>query len=262
MFNRLLSVEVGKKGVVAASGGNAGLAVAYAARHLGYHATIFVPETAPAIKVNRLHSYGAEVRQVGATYGEALAAAQEYGAQSGAVNVHAYDQPEVVAGQGTLGRELEAQVKALGLQPVDTVLVAVGGGGLIGGIAGWFAGRARVVAVEPLACPTYASALATGKPTDVEVSGRAADSLGAQRIGEWCWAARDWIAGSVLVSDDDILEAQRRLWESCRAIAEPGGATALAALIAGTYVPQPEERVAVVVCGANIDPADVLRPAR
>jgi threonine dehydratase len=260
IFNRLLSVEVGNKGVVAASGGNAGLAVAYAARELGYHATIFVPETAPAIKVTRLRGYGAEVRQVGATYAEALAAAQEHALRSGAVTVHAYDQPEVVAGQGTLGRELEAQLKVLGLAPVDTVLVAVGGGGLIGGIAGWFAGRARVVAVEPLACPTYASALASREPVDVEVSGRAADSLGAQRIGEWCWAARDWIADSVLVADDVISEAQRRLWESCRVIAEPGGATAVAALIAGAYVPQPEERVAVIVCGANTDPADVLPP--
>ncbi len=262
IFNRLLSVEVVDNGVVAASGGNAGLAVAYAARELGFHATIFVPETAPTIKVTRLRGYGAEVRQVGATYAEALAAAQAHGERSGAVTVHAYDQPEVVAGQGTLGRELEAQLEMLGLAPVDTVLVAVGGGGLIGGIAGWFAGRVRVVAVEPLACPTYASALASREPVDVEVSGRAADSLGAQRIGEWCWAARDWIAGSVLVADDVISEAQRRLWESCRVIAEPGGATAVAALIAGAYVPQPEERVAVIVCGANTDLADVLRSPR
>ncbi len=178
------------------------------------------------------------------------------------MTVHAYDQPEVVAGQGTLGRELVAQLTLLGLEPVDTVLVAVGGGGLIGGIAGWFAGRVIVVAVEPLACPTYASALASGEPVVVVVSGRAADSLGAQRIGEWCWAARDWIAGSVLVADDAISEAQRRLWESCRVIAEPGGATALAGLIAGAYVPQPEERVAVIVCGANTDPSDVSRPQR
>jgi threonine dehydratase len=260
IFNRLLSVKVANNGVVAASGGNAGLAVAYAARELGYHATIFVPETAPAIKVTRLRGYGAEVRQVGATYAEALAAAQEHGVRSGAVTVHAYDQPEVVAGQGTLGRELEAQLKVQGLAPVDTVLVAVGGGGLIGGVAGWFAGRTRVVAVEPAACPTYASALASREPVDVEVGGRAADSLGARRIGGWCWAARDWISGSVLVFDDAISEAQRCLWESCRVIAEPGGATALAALIAGAYVPEPEERVAVIVCGANTDPADVLRP--
>jgi threonine dehydratase len=257
MFNRLLSTEIGGQGVVAASGGNAGLAVAYAARELGCRATIFVPETAPAVKVRRLDELGAGVKRVGTSYAEALEAADAYAERSGAIRVHAYDQPEVVAGQGTLARELESQIETLRLEAADTVLVAVGGGGLIAGVAGWFAGRARVVAVEPRACPTYASALAAGGPVDVEVGGVAADSLGARRIGAWCWAARDWIAGSVLVGDESITEAQRRLWESCRVVAEPGGATALAALIGGAYVPQVDERVAVVVCGANTDPAGV-----
>jgi threonine dehydratase len=257
----LLSAEVGGEGVVAASGGNAGLAVAYAARELGHGAAIFVPETAPAVKVRRLREYGAAVRQVGASYADALAAAQEHAARTGATTVHAYDQPEVVAGQGTLARELEHQLSGPGADPIDTVLVAVGGGGLIAGIAGWFAGRTRVVAVEPFACPTYASALAAGEPVDVAVGGLAADSLGARRIGDWCWAARDWITGSVLVTDDAIAEAQQRLWETCRVVAEPGGATALAALISGAYVAQPDERLVVVVCGANADPATVVRPA-
>jgi threonine dehydratase len=260
MFNRLLSLGKGDHQVVAASGGNAGLALAYAARRLGHHATVFVPETAPLVKVVRLREYGAEVRQVGTSYAEALGAAQAHARSSGAVWVHAYDQPEVVAGQGTLGRELEMQLQAPAFEPVDTVLVAVGGGGLVAGIAGWFAGRARVVAVEPVACPTYASALAAGAPVDVEVGGRAADSLGARRIGDWCWAARHWIAGSVLVTDEAIGRAQRVLWEGWRVVAEPGGAAAVAALVDGAYVPQPDERVAVVVCGANTDPAQILQP--
>jgi threonine dehydratase len=260
MFNRLLSADVGHAGVVAASGGNAGLAAAYAARELGYPATIFVPETAPAVKVNRLHAYGAAVRQVGASYAEALAAAREHADRSGAVTVHAYDEPEVVAGQGTLARELEAQLGAAGLPPLDTVLVAVGGGGLVAGIAGWFAGRVRVVAVEPFDCPTYASALAAREPVDVEVGGVAVDSLGARRIGDLCWAARDWIARSVLVRDEDVATAQRSLWDACRVIAEPGGAAAVAALTAGAYVPEPGERVAAVVCGANTDPAATAAP--
>jgi len=252
MFNRLLSAEVPDAGVVVASGGNAGLAVAFAARALGHRATVFVPKSAPELKVRRLLEYGADVRQVGSSYGQALAASEVHAAASGALMAHAYDQPEVVAGQGTVGRELEAQCPDL-----DTVLVAVGGGGLIGGIAGWFAGRISVVAVEPAACPTYAAALDSGGPVDVEVGGLAADSLGAHRIGDWCWAARRWIDQVVVVSDDDIAHAQRRLWESCRVVSEPGGATALAALVSGAYRPQPGERVAAVVCGANADPATV-----
>lgn len=255
IFNRLLSADIGSEGVVAASGGNAGLAVAHAAHELGHPATVFVPETAPPVKVRRLRAYGAEVRQSGATYAEALTAADAYAAASGALWVHAYDQPEVVAGQGTLARELEAQLAASRMDLLDTLLVAVGGGGLIAGIAGWFAGRVRVVAVEPFACPTYAAALSAGEPVDVEVGGCAADSLGASRIGDWCWAARGWIAGSVLVSDEAIVEAQHLLWERCRVVAEPGGAAATAAITSGAYRPAPDERVGVIVCGANTDPA-------
>ena len=262
IFNRLLSVEVGDAGVIAASGGNAGLAVAFSARELGYRATVLVPETAPGVKVRRLHAYGAEVRQVGATYAEALAAAEDQAARTGAVTVHAYDQPEVVAGQGTLGRELEKQLSGEHLGPVDTILVAVGGGGLIAGLAGWFGGRARVVAVEPRACPTFAAALDAGGPVDVDVGGLAADSLGARRIGDWCWAARRFIAGSILVSDAAIAGAQRALWEACRVVAEPGGATALAALLEGGYSPEPGERLAVIVCGANTDPGTVASSPR
>lgn len=246
MFNRLLTASVPPVGVVAASGGNAGLAVAYAARALGHLATVFVPETAPQVKVARLGQYGASVQRVGSTYSEALAASVHHATTTGALFVHAYDQPEVVAGQGTLARELGE---------VDTVLVAVGGGGLIAGVAGWYAGRVRVIAVEPIACPTYAAALDAGEPVDVAVGGVAGDSLGASRIGDLCWAARHWITASVLVTEDAIVRTQRRLWETCRVIAEPGGATALAALASGEYKPESGERVVAVVCGANTDPA-------
>jgi threonine dehydratase len=251
MFNRLLSAEVPGAGVVAASGGNAGLAVAFAALTLGHRATVFVPVAAPDLKVARLRGYGADVRQVGASYAEALAASESYATDSGALVAHAYDQPEVVAGQGTLARELERQTA------VDTILVAVGGGGLIAGVAGWFADRANIVAVEPFACPTLSTALQRGRPVDVEVGGRAADSLGAGRIGEWCWAGRAWIDEALLVTDEQIVAAQRALWEACRIVAEPGGATAAAALLAGAYQPHPGERVAALVCGGNTDPATV-----
>jgi threonine dehydratase len=254
MFNKVLSSDVPAAGLVAASGGNAGLAVAYVARALGLKAAVFVPKSSPPVKVARIREYGAELHQEGESYADALAAAEHHGETTGALRVHAYDQPEVVAGQGTLGRELEEQVPGL-----DTVLVAVGGGGLVAGIAGWFTGRARVVAVEPERCATYGSALAEGGPVDVEVGGRAADSLGARRIGAWCWAARGWVAGSVLVSDADIERAQRRLWEQCRIIAEPGAVTALAALVSGAYVPGGSERVVAVISGANTDPQFVNR---
>ena len=251
-FNRLLSTSVPPAGVIAASGGNHGVAAAYAARQLGHSAEIFVPETASPVKVERLRRYGAHVTQVGTRYADALAASASRARASGALVVHAYDQPEVVAGQGTVGRELEEQAPAL-----DTVLVAVGGGGLIGGVAAWYAGagRARVVSVEPEGAPTLASALAAGRPVSVDVRGVAMDSLGASQVGELAFAiAEHHVERALLVDDGAIVAAQRALWEELRLVTEPGGATALAALLSGAYCPAPGERVAVIVCGSNADP--------
>jgi threonine dehydratase len=255
IFNRILSAEPEAKagGVIAASGGNAGLAVAFAAAQLGLEAEIFVPESSSPVKVARLRALGAAVTVTGAYYADAYAASQRRAEATGALVVHAYDQPEVAAGQGTVARELERQAPGF-----DTVLVAVGGGGLLEGIATWVEGRARVVAVEPERCPTLAAALRRGEPVDVEVGGIAADSLGARRCSASALAAaRRAGATSLLVPDDAIAAARRRLWEQLRVIAEPGGACALAALVHGAYQPSPGERVAVVVCGANTDPADL-----
>jgi threonine dehydratase len=250
-FNRILSAQVPDAGVIAASGGNHGAAVAYAARQLGHVAEIFVPERTPDIKVERLRRYGARVVLSGASYAEAYAASRQRAAQSGALEVHAYDQPEVVAGQGTLGRELEAQAPDL-----DTVLVAVGGGGLIAGVAAWYASRVRVVAVEPERCPTLYSAVEAGEPVDVDVSGVAADSLGARCIGRLAFdVAQQHVHSVVLVSDEEIRASQRALWDSLRILAEPGGAAALAGLRSGKYQPAPGERVGIIVCGGNTDPS-------
>jgi len=249
-FNRILSAQVPDAGVIAASGGNHGAAVAYAARQLGHVAEIFVPERTPDIKVERLRRYGARVVLSGASYAEAYAASRQRAAQSGALEVHAYDQPEVVAGQGTLGRELEAQAPDLG-----TVLVAVGGGGLIAGVAAWYASRVKVVAVEPERCPTLYSAVEAGEPVDVDVSGVAADSLGARCIGRLAFdVAQQHVHSVVLVSDEEIRASQRALWDSLRILAEPGGAAALAGLRSGKYQPAPGERVGIIVCGGNTDP--------
>ncbi|MQA85781.1 MAG: pyridoxal-phosphate dependent enzyme [Streptosporangiales bacterium] len=239
IFNRMLAASVPEVGVIAASGGNAGLAVAHAARELGHRAEIFVPESSPRLKVERLRTLGAEVTVTGAFYAEALDASAERAAETGALVVHAYDQPEVVAGQGTLACELAEQIPGL-----DTVLVAAGGGGLVAGIAAALEGRrCGVVAVEPV---------------DVAVGGVAADSLGARRVGRICFAVatRTGIR-STLVPDEAIVSAQRMLWAEFRVVAEPGGAAALAALLCGAYKPHPDERVGVVVCGANTDPATV-----
>ncbi|HVM08248.1 MAG TPA: threonine/serine dehydratase [Acidimicrobiales bacterium] len=246
MFNRLLSTEVPEVGIVIASGGNAGLAAAFAAARLGHRSTVFVPETAPEAKVTRLRGIATEVRLAGSTYAEALEASLAHEAATGAVALHAYDQIDVVAGQGTIALELERQAPDL-----DTLLVAVGGGGLIGGIAAAFGDRVRIVAVETEGCPTLHAALAAGEPVDIEVGGVAADSLGARRIGEVCWSVRSRIAGSLLVPDAAVAGAQARLWEVVRQVAEPGGATAYAALTSGVYEPNPGERVGVLVCGAN-----------
>lgn len=250
-FNLLLSRDVPAEGIVAASGGNFGLAIAHAARALGHPATVFVPSTSPATKKDGLRAVGASVVEVEGQYPEALAAAEQHLAEHGGLWTHAFDLPEVVAGAGTAAMELEDQA------PFDTVLVAVGGGGLIGGVAAWLQDRRRVVAVETLGTPTLHRALAAGEPVDVELSGLAVSSLGARRIGRHCWSLRGFIDASVLVTDEAVVDAQRALWSACRVVAEPGGAAALAALRSGAYVPERGERVAVLVCGANTDPGEV-----
>jgi threonine dehydratase len=256
-FNRVLSaVErdgLPPAGVVAASGGNAGLAVAHVARELGTPAEVYVPETAPAVKVARLRALGASVRQVGREYAEAYEAATKRAADSGALFCHPYDQPEVCAGQGTVALELQEQTGG-----VDTVLVSVGGGGLMAGIAAALEGRARVVAVEPEGCPSFHAALAAGKPVDAEVSGVAADSLGARRTGEIPFAvARRTGVTSLLVGDEDVIAARRALWEHHHIVVEHGTAAAYAALLTGAYQPADGERVAIICCGANTDPSDL-----
>jgi threonine dehydratase len=255
-FNRILSAAeqgmIPAAGVVAASGGNAGLAVAYAAASHGLPARVFVPAAAPAVKVARLRAYGAEVVQAGSCYAEAYELAVKHAAETAALFCHPYDQPDICAGQGTLGLELLQQTGG----ELDTVLVAVGGGGLMAGIATATEGAARVVAVEPATIPTLHAALAAGEPVDVAVSGVAADALGATRIGDIaCAVAARTGVRSVLVSDDAIIAARQQLWDRYRLAVEYGGATAFAALETGAYVPEEGERLAVVVCGANTDPA-------
>ena len=253
-FNRVLSSNLPSAGVIAASGGNHGAAVAYAARALGAKAEIFVPALTPALKVARIASYGARVVQTGETYAEALTASQERQAATGALEVHAYDHKDVLAGQGTVGREFEQDVAEL-----THVLVAVGGGGLIGGIAAWYAGSAQVVGVEPEACPALHDALRAGRPVEAPVGGLAADSLGARQVGNLMFPiAMEHVAASVLVPDDAIAAAQRLIWDRLRLVAEPGGATALAALLSGAFRPPEGARVGVLVCGANTDPAKVV----
>jgi threonine dehydratase len=254
-FNRLLTLEIPEAGVAAASGGNHGAAVAYAAHELGMAATIFVPAPTPAAKVDRIRAYGATVVQGGTAFAEALAACQSHQARTGAVGVHAYDDRAVLAGQGTVGLEFAADAPDL-----THVLVAVGGGGLVGGIASWFEGSAtEVVGVEPAACPTLHAALAAGRPVPVDVSGVAVDSLGARVAGALMLdvALRTGLR-SVLVGDDAIRAAQAWLWERLRIVSEPGGATALAALLDGVWRPPAGARVGVLLCGANTDPAAIM----
>lgn len=248
-FNYILSSSVPAAGVIAASGGNHGAAVAYAAQKLGYRAEIFVPAVAPANKIERLRQYGAAINLIGNDYAEALAASRERAAQTGALGIHAYDDERVLAGQGTVGMELEEQVRGL-----DSVLIAVGGGGLIGGVAAWYQDRVRVVGVEPERAATLHKSLGAGQVVDVDTGGVAADSLGARRVGELMFPiAQKFVSQSLLVSDDQIIEAQRALWQHLRLIAEPGGATAFAALLSGVYKSRPGERVGVVLCGSNTD---------
>ena len=246
-FANLLGREVPPAGVVAASGGNHGAAVAYAARVLGVPAKIFVPMIASPAKLARIESYGAEVVVTGEVYADALAASQRWIEESGALPVHAYDAPETLLGQGTLGAELEAQVENF-----DCLLVAVGGGGLIGGIAAWLAGRHRLLGVETHSTPSLSRALEAGAPVDVAVGGLAADSLGASRVGGLMLPiAQAFVERVLLVDDEDVAEAQALLWDRLRLVTEPGGAAAFAALLSGAYRPGKGERVCVLLCGAN-----------
>jgi threonine dehydratase len=252
-FNRLLAGPIPPAGVIAASGGNHGIAVAYAAQKLGARAEIYVPGLATELKRKMLTDLGAQVVVAGNTYVEALAASEARAAETGALKVHAFDDAGTVAGQGTIAIELDAQ-----LPDIDTVLVSVGGGGFIGGIAAWFAGRVKVVAVEPEQCPTLNRALQARVPVDVETGGIAADSLGCRRIGSVPFSVLlPTVSDSVLVSEEQIRAAQRVLWDKLRIASEPGGATAFAALASGAYVRSPGEKIAVVICGGNADPASL-----
>ena len=246
-FANLLLRKAPATGVVAASGGNHGVAVAYAAYRLGVPATIFLPDVASPAKMELISRYGARLVVAGSRYADALAASEIHITETGAMPVHAFDQRETLMGQGTVGLELEQDAPE-----IDTLLVAVGGGGLIGGIAAWYGRQVRVVAVEPEAAPTLHDAMAAGKPVDAPAGGVAADSLAPKRVGELMFAiARDNIAEVVLVTDDAIRQAQTALWSAMRLVTEPGGAAAFAALLSGRYRPAAGERVAVLLCGAN-----------
>jgi threonine dehydratase len=246
-FANLLTREVPAVGVVAASGGNHGAAVAYAAMTLRVPAKIFIPSVSSPAKIARIREYGAELAIEGDRYADALAASEAWARYSGAMLVHAFDQDETMLGQGTIGIELEEQAP-----DIDTLLVAVGGGGLIAGLAAWYAGRVRVVGVEPFAAPTLTRALKAGHPVDAEAGGIAADSLAPRRIGERVFPiAKTHVHGTALVADEAIRRAQQVLWQWLRVVAEPGGAAAFAGLLSGAYRPQTGERVAVIISGGN-----------
>jgi threonine dehydratase len=253
-FNRMLSGELPSAGVIAASGGNHGAAVAYAARRLGVPAEIFVPEITGPAKRARITGYGARLVVGGAAYDEARQASETRAAETGALMIHAYDQAEVLAGQGTVAMEFQEDAPEL-----THVLVATGGGGLIGGMAAWYAGtNVQVVSVEPEGCPTLATALREGRPVPAPVGGLAADSLGARQVGALMFAvARDHVSEAVLVPDEAIRAAQRLLWEAAQVVAEPGGATALAALLCGAWTAPAGAHVGVLVCGGTCDPGSV-----
>ena len=254
-FVNLLTRKVPSVGVVAASGGNHGAAVAYAAMRLKVPAKIFVPTISSPAKIQRIRDYGADLAVVGERYADALAASEQWAAQSGALMVHAFDQPETLMGQGTIGLELDRQDAA-----IDSLLVSVGGGGLIGGVAAWYEGRVRVIGVEPELSPTLTRALQAGRPVDAEASGLAADSLAPKRVGEHVFPiAQQHVEKVVLVTDDQIRAAQLTLWQVLRVVAEPGGAAAFAALLSGRYQPQPGERVGVLVSGGNTVAVDFSR---
>lgn len=245
-FANLLIRNGAERGVVAASGGNHGAAVAYAARKLGIDAHIYVPRISSQAKINRILQYGAQIIIGGDTYIDAYNASHAFAAENGLLEIHAYDMYETLCGQGTVGLEWLEQAPGL-----DTLLVAVGGGGLIGGIAAAAAGRVRIIGVEPENAPTLNKAIEAGRPVDVPVSGVAADSLGARRIGNLSFALSGYIDRSVLVTDEAIIAAQKTIWDVLRVAVEPGGAAALAAVLSGRYVPAPGEKVGVLLCGAN-----------
>ena len=254
-FANLLTREVPGVGVVAASGGNHGAAVAYAANKLGVPATIFVPTVCSPAKIARIRSYGAELVVQGDRYADALAAAEQWAGSSGAMKIHAYDEPGALLGQGSVGLEWQEQVPDL-----DTVLVAVGGGGLIGGIALWFENSVRIVGVEPEASPTLTRALEAGRPVDAPAGGIAADSLAPRRVGELMFPlAQKHVERVVLVEDDAIRLAQQVLWDRLRVVTEPGGAAAFAAILSGRYKPAPQERVGILVCGGNTTAVDFAK---
>jgi len=246
-FANVLTREVPEAGVVAASGGNHGAATAYAAMKLGKRAKIFVPSVSSPAKIQRIREYGADLAIEGDRYADALAASEAWAQQTGAMPIPAFDQNETIQGQGTLGLELEQQAA-----DIDTVLVSVGGGGLIAGIAAWYAGRVKVVGVEPLASPTLTKAFEAGHPVDAEAGGLAADSLAPRRVGERVFPiVQKYARQTVLVSDDAIANAQARLWRGLRIVAEPGGAAAFSAILSGAYKPAAGERVAIVISGGN-----------
>jgi threonine dehydratase len=246
-FTNLLLRKIPQAGVVAASGGNHGAAVAFAAMKLGVPAKIFVPTVASPEKIARIRGYGAELVVTGERYADALAASEHWAAESGALTLHAYDQIETLLGQGSVGLEFEQQAPDL-----DSLLVAVGGGGLIGGVASWYANRLKIIGVEPEAAPTLHNALQAGHPVDSPAGGIAADSLAPKRVGKLMFPiAQKFVSSAILVPDDAIQQAQQALWKVLRIVAEPGGAAAFAALLSGRSKPQPSERVGVLVCGGN-----------
>jgi threonine dehydratase len=253
-FNRVLAADIPDAGLIAASGGNHGAAVAFVAQRLDVPAEIFVPEITGRAKRERITGYGARLIEAGATYADALAACRTRQAETGALEIHAYNHPAVLAGQGTIGHELSEQAPEL-----THLLVAVGGGGLIGGIGAWYGGRVHLVGVEPAACPCLHEARRVGHPVDSAVGGVAADSLGARQVGGLAFTlASSFVQESVLVEDAAIVAAQRWLWDRLRLIVEPGGATALAALLSGAFIPPLEARVGVLLCGANADPTAIV----
>jgi threonine dehydratase len=248
-FANLVTRSVPSAGVVAASGGNHGVAVAYAARRLGKPATIFVPSVASPEKMERIRSLGAKLVVEGERYAEALEASEQWSARSGAMQVHAYDQLETLLGQGSIGLEMAEQAPEL-----DSLLVAVGGGGLIGGVAAWYGGDVEVIGVEPESAPTLTYALRAGEPVDSPAGGIAADSLAPRQVGQLMFPiAQKFVSRVILVTDQEIREAQEALWKTLRVLAEPGGATAFAAILSRKYEPQQNERVGVLVCGGNLE---------